>query len=231
MSRMRALVRAGMSTKPKPTLKLDWCSHAAAKYAVEKWHYSRRMPVGRLSLVGAWEDGAFIGVVMFGRGANRNAGKPYGSLLCTELAELVRVALTSTHEASVSRIVSIAVRLLRCKSPGIRLLSSYADPKQGHHGGIYQAMGWTYVGRSDPQADVHGTHKRSLSARYGSIAGAAYTKTTPKHKYLYPLDAEMRARIAPLAKPYPKRAGSIAANAPADRAGEGGSAPTPALQL
>jgi hypothetical protein len=24
----------------KPVLKLDWCSHAAAKYAVEHWHYS-----------------------------------------------------------------------------------------------------------------------------------------------------------------------------------------------
>ena len=51
-----------------------------------------------------------------------------------------------------------------------------------------------------------------------------------KYKYLMPLDVEMRARILPLAQPYPKRAGSIAADAPAHQAGEGGSTPTPALQ-
>jgi len=34
-----------------------------------------------------------------------------------------------------------------------------------------------------------------------------------KHKYLMPLDAEMRAKIAPLAKPYPKRERSIGIDA------------------
>jgi hypothetical protein len=50
-----------------------------------------------------------------------------------------------------------------------------------------------------------------------------------KYRYLMPLDDEMRAKIAPLAKPYPKRAGSIVTDAPANHAGEGGSVPTPAL--
>ncbi len=50
-----------------------------------------------------------------------------------------------------------------------------------------------------------------------------------KHRYLMPLDPDMRAKILPLAKPYPKRAGSIVADAPANHAGEGGSIPTPAL--
>ena len=30
-------------SQSKPTLKLDWCSHEAAKYAVEHWHYSKRI--------------------------------------------------------------------------------------------------------------------------------------------------------------------------------------------
>ena len=54
--------------------------------------------------------------------------------------------------------------------------------------------------------------------------------TPGKFKYLYPLDAEMRARIAPLAKPYPKRARSIDSDAPGFQPGEGGVTPTRALQ-
>ena len=51
----------------RPELKLDWCTHAAAKYAVEKWHYSKRLPstFTKLNKVGAWENGTFIGAVVF----------------------------------------------------------------------------------------------------------------------------------------------------------------------
>lgn len=229
MRRRRSRVRGVDLSSPRSELRLDWCSYAAAKYAVEHWHYSRSMPAGKLVSVGAWERGGYMGAVIFGRGANRNAGSPYG-LTCTEIAELVRVALRA-HTAPVSRVVMIAVRMLRAQSPGLRLLFSYADPVVGHHGGIYQASGWMYVGHSSPQADVHGVHKRSLSSRARSIAGSAWTKTTPKHKYLLPLDADMRVRILPLAQPYPKRAGSIATDALAHQAGEGGVTPTPALQV
>jgi hypothetical protein len=201
------------------TLRLDWCARAAAQYAVMHWHYSRSMPAGKLACVGAWEGDRYIGAVMFGRGANRNAGKPYACDV-TEIAELVRVAL-DRHEAPTSRIVAIAVRMLRKQSPGVRLLFSYADPVQAHHGGIYQAMGWIYVGTSQPQADVNGEHKRSASGRRGSLKGATFTPTEPKHKYLLPLDDAMRAQIAPLARPYPKRVRSADGGTAVPTAGDG----------
>jgi len=47
-------------------LRLDWCSHAAAKYAVEHWHYSARMPKFKQIYIGAWESGRFIGAIIFG---------------------------------------------------------------------------------------------------------------------------------------------------------------------
>ena len=190
----------------KRKLELDWCSHKAAKWAVEHWHYSGRMPVGKQVMVGVWESGRFIGVVIFGRGANRHMAGEY-RLVTTEAVELTRVALTE-HDSPVSRIVAIATRLLGRQSPGIRLVVSYADPSQGHDGGIYKAMGWVYVGRSSPQAAVVGMHKRTASARYGTITGLQRTCVTWKHKYLMPLDALMRAQIEPLRKPYPKRARS-----------------------
>ena len=216
----------------KADLKLDWCSYEAAKYAVEHWHYSCTMPVGKLVKIGVWEAGAFVGSVIFGMGAAPQAACPY-KIGRFQIAELLRVALR-IHCAPVSRIVAIGVRCLVKQSPGLRLLVSYADPSMGHHGGIYQALGWVYVGPSQPKWKANGQHNRTLGtsmkrarAKYGPNVTIKWE--VPKHKYLMPLDAEMRARILPLAKPYPKRAGSIAANAPADQAGEGGAAPTPAL--
>lgn len=226
----------------KPILKLDWCSHEAAKYACEKWHYSRCVPKSKLAKVGAWEDGRFIGVVMFGYGATPELRKPY-SLNQEEVCELVRVAL-SEHNAPTSRIVAIAIRFLKKSMPGVRLIVSFADSGRGHHGGIYQAGGWIYTGESVGRmikTNGRTEHPRTLGLRYG-IGGqslpwlrkhvdprAEVIPAAPKYRYLMPLDPDMRARILPLAKPYPKRAGSVAGDTPANHAGEGGSTPTPAL--
>jgi hypothetical protein len=216
----------------KPQLKIDWATHEAAKYAVENWHYSESMPAGKLVKVGAWENGKFIGVVLFGRGANNNIGKPYG-LEQTAACELVRIALTK-HITPVSKIAAIAMRFLKANSPGLRLIISYADPLQGHHGGIYQAGNWIYCGKSSPQAAVifqgKVMHKRTAQEKFGGIEGMKKSAVTSKHKYLMPLDNEMRKRIMPLAKPYPKRASSETSDTSAIHAEKGGATPTDALQ-
>lgn len=200
-------------------LLIDWATPAAAEFACTHWHYSGCMPAFGSVRVGAWEGQRFIGVVMFSHGANFRIGEPYG-LGQHEAAELTRIALTA-HQAPVSRILAIALRFLRHRCPGLRLVVSYADQAQGHHGGVYQATGWIYVGMATPQQSlsVHGAthHKRTLRERYGrggnSIAwlrqhvdpDAEWIEDQPKHKYLMPLDAEMRQQIAPLSRPYPKR--------------------------
>ena len=91
--------------------------------------------------LGCWEEGNFIGAVIFAWGANCNMAKHQG-LKMTEAAELVRVALRD-HKTPVSRILSICIKMLKRQSPGLKLLLSYADPCHGHVGGIYQASGWT----------------------------------------------------------------------------------------
>jgi len=191
----------------KTDLRLDWCSYEAAKYAVEHWHYSRCMPVGKLVKIGVWEAGQFIGCVLFGRGANNHIGQPYG-LTQNECCELVRVAL-SEHVSPVTRIVACALRFLRSQSPGIRLVVSYADPEQGHVGSIYQAGNWLYVGTSCAQADVMykgvKMHKRTAVSKFGSAAGMVSSAVFYKLKYLMPLDDAMRKQIEPLRQPYPKR--------------------------
>lgn len=218
-----------------PKLRLDWCSHEAAKYAVEHWHYSKSLPAGKSVKVGVWESGLFIGAVVFSMGANKGLGNPYG-LTMFQCCELVRVALNS-HKNAVTRIVSIAFKFLKKSCPELRLCVSFADPEHGHIGTIYQGGGWIYTGKSAPADEyfykgkrIHGRQARSLGLhRNGILKTLKKIMGSSKLRYLMPLDSETRRRILPLSKPYPKRAGSDTLDTPSDQLGEGGSLPTPAL--
>ena len=200
----------------RPELKLDWATHKAAKYAVENWHYSGCMPSGKLVKIGVWERDKFIGVVMFGRGASPYMAQHKG-LKQTECAELVRIALND-HKTPVSRIVKIALTFLRKNSPGIKLVVSFADQSEGHHGGIYQAGNWVYTGITAPSNFyiIKGkkTHPRSLGAKgkEQSIKGAreldknaTIFRCEGKHRYMMAFDDEVYQRIILNKQPYPKR--------------------------
>lgn len=210
-------------------LRLDWCSYAAAKYAVEHWHYSRRLSKARNVYIGVWEAGRFIGAVVFGIGSgNVTNGAQYGLARAYEMAELTRVAL-ARHLVPVSKIVAVALRMVRRQSPGLRLVISMADPAQGHIGSIYQAGGWIYTGQTKTDVEYlfrgQWVHHRTATSG-GSAAGLPSRPVPAKHRYLMPLDAEMRERIAPLAKPYPRRS-RLESEAPADQAGNEGAAMRP----
>lgn len=197
-------------------LHLDWCSHEAAKYACEKWHYSKCLPSGKTVKIGVWEEKKFIGVIIFSSGATPMIGKPY-NLKMTEICELTRVALTS-HKNQVSKIVAISIKILRKFCPKLRLIVSYADSEQNHVGAIYQAMNWVFVGRiAWYKIVVQGQkrHRRSVNAIFGCSSldfikknidpKARKIKDEGKLKYLMPLDNEMHLQIQKLAKPYPKK--------------------------
>ena len=111
-------------------LHLDFCSHEAAKYAVMRWHYSRKMPKSKLVRIGVWEDEKFRGAIIYGLGANRHLSRPFG-LEDTEVCELVRVALAPGRNHPTSQCVGDlaqapppsvprleAGRLLRGRRPG-----------------------------------------------------------------------------------------------------------------
>ena len=202
----------------KPNLKIDWASHEAAKFACEKWHYSKSIPVPPLVKIGAWENEKFIGVVIFSRGASSNLMSPYG-LGQDEGCELTRISLTK-HEAEVSRIVRLSMLFLKKNSPSLRLIVSFADPQYGHHGGIYQAGNWIYSGDTAPGVEYwHNSkrlHSRQVSEKGWNIqqgqqrktvkpSDCKIIKTLGKHRYLMPLDYEIRKQITLLAKPYPKK--------------------------
>jgi len=219
----------------KPELRIDWATHKAAAYACENWHYSKTLPVGKMVKIGVWENQEFKGVLLFAWGMNKSLGSPYG-LQINECCELVRIALRS-HESPVSRMMALALKWLSAQSEGLRLVVSFADPAAGHHGGIYQATNWIYTGQSAPNFEWRLNGKRLNKRAYtghnfGSpkmvVPKGAERITLPgKHRYLMPLDAEMRERIAPLAKPYPKRPKQATEGV---QPSSGGATPTRTLQ-
>ena len=213
-------------------LKIDWCTHEAASYACKNWHYSKCMPVGKLVKVGAWEEGRYIGCVIFGRGANKSLGKPFG-LDQTECCELVRIALKN-HKSTVSKIMMIAVKFLKKSNSKMKLIVSFADKEQGHHGGIYQATNWIYNGTTTPADEYlykgkkwHGrAFRKSKGSHLNYIdKGLIIVPGSSKHRYLMPLNKITRKQIIKLAQEYPKRI-EHEINASDTQSGEGGEVPT-----
>lgn len=198
------------------TLLIAPCSHQAAKYAVTNWHYSQTMPVGKVVMYGVWEDKQFKGCVLFAWGSNPKLGKQFG-LEMIECVELVRVALAE-HHAPVSQIVSQTLTMLRKNNPGLRLVVSFADPYRNHHGGIYQAGNWIYLGKTKPakfpiMPDGTILHRRAFTGQ--QFGGGAKSKSIipkeastiempGKHRYVFPLDKQMRRKLEKQAQPYPR---------------------------
>jgi len=122
------------------------------------------------------------------------------------------------HRAPVTRIVAIALRQLKRLNPDLRLVVSFADPMQGHLGGIYQAGNWLYLGESMPdcriqcRGKIH--HPRSIGSIYGTRdinwlrknvdPKAKKLADTGKFRYVYPLDRLIRKQLMAKTKPYPK---------------------------
>lgn len=200
-----------------PPLVVTGCSFESARWAVEHWHYSRTMPVGKMVRFGVWEHGEFVGAVLYGLGASPHLA---GSLdvAPTAICELVRVALRE-HEHPVTAIVAESLRLLHEHSPRLRVVVSFADPFHGHVGRIYQAGNWLYLGRTgratayrDRKGKLH--HSRVVTGSGYVVQFGRMTKVPKphelekvelpgKHRYAMPLDRAMRRKLARIAQPYP----------------------------
>ena len=224
-------------------LRLDWCSHRAAVYATKHWHYLGNMPAARTVKVGVWEYGKFIGVVVFGTGPYARMGLEFGCSP-TECASLSRVALRK-HNVEVTRILRIAISMLRRQCPGLRALISYADTSRGHVGRIYQAGNWTYIGESTGVSTLiikgQAVHRRTALTRYGTTTVkwlkenvdplAKSDGLTLKHKYALALDKTLRPKLKSMSKPYPSPSRpKHSHDAPELHSGEGGVIPTRTLQ-
>jgi hypothetical protein len=202
-------------------LYINWCSHDAAKFACENWHYSKCLPKSKINKIGIWEDQKFIGVVLFSVGSSPAIGKPF-DLNQIQICELTRVALRE-HKNTVTKIISKSIKLLKNYNPGLKLIVSYSDPFHNHLGKIYQAGNWIYVGvthssniyYSNEGKLFHSRHindvleiKKDLNGNLKCITLKdkmnKIEKHPPKFKYLYPLDDDIKLQLEFIKRPYPK---------------------------
>lgn len=196
--------------KNEVELKLDWATYKAAKYACENYHYAGVIPAGKLIKVGVWENGKYIGCIIYGKGANFNIHKPY-NLKVNEVCELVRVALKN-HIHPVSKMLALSIKFVKRCCPDLKLIVSYADTNQNHHGGIYQATNWIYTGKSSSKkACIYKgkeVHTRSVwdweKKSDPRVKQVIHVMKKGKHRYVYPLCKSMYY-LKEKGLPYPKR--------------------------
>jgi len=217
-----------MSGRPK--LHIAPIKATDARKACARWHYSRTMPAGKSICFGVWEGGKFSGAIVFSYGANHNIGAPF-QMPKGAAVELCRVALAPWHVWETSRACSIAIRMFRKANTQVRLLVSYADSSEGHHGGIYKAMGWICTGVSKTDVwRINGkrTHARAYTgAQFGDPSKKAkvrgelkITKGVIKYRYALALDDLTAARVEAMRQPAPE------AGDGRDQRHSGGAAPT-----
>lgn len=189
-----------------------------AKEIIKKNHYLHSLPGGTQLSFGVSLGKRLMGAIAFGVGP-ANAHCLVEGAKPDDCMTLTRFWLSDElPQNSESRTLSVVFRALR-KNTELKFLLSYADPSQGHLGGIYQATGCLYTGLSDamPLYDIGDgvkRHPRSLAHAFGSRSlkyltdNGVEVKLVPqsaKHRYVYFLDKSWQPRLKAAVLPYPKK--------------------------
>jgi hypothetical protein len=216
---MKLKERSALIVDINSNLYLNTCSFSAADYACKHWHYSRSVQRGKHYKIGVWEKGVFKGVVIFSLGSSSSFNKKY-DIEKNEICELSRVALKE-HENTVTKILKIAIKILKTNNPKLKLIISFSDLDQNHQGVIYQAGNWVYTGQTAraysylaPNNRIY--HSRSISEAGFNIQFGEYKKVFKpseckkikqkgKHRYLYILDNKIKDNVLKYKKEYPKK--------------------------
>ncbi len=191
--------------------------HEAVPWIVDR-HYAHRMPP--ISTLGGLVDptGWLRGVCAFGPPA-RMFNDGYGLFEGDEPVptfELNRLVIDDDCDPPLSWFVAKSLELL----PRPAAVISYADPNAGHHGYIYQALSWDYLGTTADRAKflrVDGTelHERTVVSQFGSSRretlpkGVSVAEQAGKYRYLKLLGSKsqrrwLRRRLRYDVLPYPK---------------------------
>lgn len=173
---------------------------------VRDYHYSRRM-AGLVHHAFAWrrpgglfgDTGEPIAAVTYSQPVSRN--------LPQDALELSRLVRRDDADVRLSSFVAWSLRWLRRNTPTPFVLS-YADPGAGHHGGIYQALGFIYVGPMGgghlgfTAPDGSFVHGRICNGRFGTRSVEQMKRIRPdwqpiygeaKHLYIFPLRQRVRS--------------------------------------
>ena len=197
---------------------LTFANRYAMDFACKKFHYTEKVPAGIVIGYNVYsEKEEWCGCIIYGTGTSPYIASPYNKWQ-GQVLELVRIALNGKQN-NVSKPLSVSLKLIKKDIPLLDLVVSYADANQKHHGGIYQATNWIYIGEfaREKGIKIKGEiiHRRTVSSRYGNCRmgwlrenvdpNAKKIDGKPKFKYLYPLNNNMKEKVKDLSKPYPKQ--------------------------
>jgi hypothetical protein len=191
-----------------------------AEDLVLRFHYSGRTTTPWF--VGtAHEEGGLFGD--FGPAIAAVVFSPPPAQWAEEVYELSRLVRRPDADVPLTWLISNAVRWIRRTKREADLLVSFADPAEGHHGGVYQAASWNYAYQSKRDSDglfVNGVFVpgRTCNARYGTRSAIKlrrehpewqieYSRTEGKHLYWKAIRKSGHAKAQRLGLkrlPYPK---------------------------
>lgn len=233
-------------------------SSADARRVVRLLHYSRKVCQNSQIHLGVFLGEKCGGALQFGPSLDKR--KTIGLVRGTEwdqYIELNRLALADwLPRNSESRSIGVAMRYLRKTYPRLKWVLSYADATQCGDGAIYRASGFvlTDVRRNKDLLRLpDGTIAHTISLKTGYAGMDTYSKTRGSSsvlatgaeplpgfqlRYVFFLDPSWRARLAVPEIPFSEIRARGAAmyrggkGSPGDTLpGEGGSSPTPPLQI
>jgi hypothetical protein len=170
---------------------------------IRQQHYTRSVPSGKRRVY--VYEGA---IVVFAIPANRNISR---WLLGEDnrVWELARLWAADGHRANLlTEAIAHAARQLRIDQPEVEALVSYADPNAGHHGGVYRAGSWAYLGQCEESrnyrrlSDGHilprrAFHSGSKGMRKAEIEALGFKeiKLPGKHRYARGLTRKARRAV------------------------------------
>jgi len=194
-------------------MRLEIASKKAIKYACMRFHYAKIVPITEIAYAVFNDSGEWCGCVTFGKGASNRLGDIF-KLVPGEYLELTRMALNGKQETT-SKVLAMAVRLIKKDRPMVKCIFSYADKGQSHLGIIYQATNWIYIDdikSSGIEMYYKGKwgHSRGPSELPKPIRDKIPKRKKPgKHKYVFPLTEEVRKMALDKQLPFPKKSEEV----------------------
>ena len=123
--------------------RMEETDHKTIKYFCENFHYSKTAPASQFKFL-FFENNEPVGVITFGKGANRNIAKPFG-LEMENVLELTRCAFKKHHNY-LSMYISKAIKQIKQDNKDIKLIVSYSDLRQQHEGALYKSANFEFDG-------------------------------------------------------------------------------------
>jgi hypothetical protein len=224
-----------------------------ANRIVKSCHYSGKVVPNSQLHFGVFLDGKCGGAMQFGPSMRKDLIQPLvHDTKWNGFIELNRMAFADwLPRNSESRAISVAMRLIRKSYPHIEWVVSFADGTQCGDGTIYRASGFALTGiKKNTEMVIHPVTGEIMAtmAAYHKGHAAEISKWQRMDgfmfRYIYFLNQEAKSRLTVSILPFseierrgagmylgkPKRAESIAVDAPCIQQGEGSASLTSALQ-